>query len=381
MTMKRFFAAMALVAGCGGGAPATAVATGAVSGEDDLSEMLAPIARENRLPALAVRVMRGDTLVGQGVVGVRKDGDATPATEDDSWHLGSDTKAMTATLAAMLVNQGRIGWTTTLAQALPGVAMHDGYRDVTLEMLLAHRGGAPANLPRDVMLAMWQPGDPPAQRRAAVTAMLERGPETTPGAQFVYANAGYMMASLMLETVSGRSWEDLIRERLFNPLEMTSCGFGAPATAGRVDQPWGHRTQAGALQAVPPGPQSDNPPALGPAGTVHCSLADWSKFLRVHLAGARGEPTLLPTESFKKLQTPWPNGNYALGWGAVERPWAHGMALTHVGSNTLFCASVWIAPAKNLVFTIATNRGDTDVGAALDRVAVALVSRYAKDGS
>ena len=92
---------------------------------------------------------------------------------------------------------------------------------------------------------------------------------------------------------------------LFNPLDMASCGFGAPATVDTTDAPWGHRTAASEHTPGPPGPAADNPPALGPAGTVHCTLRDWARFAQLHLRGARREPTpYLRPESFARLHTP-----------------------------------------------------------------------------
>ena len=68
---------------------------------------------------------------------------------------------------------------------------------------------------------------------------------------------------------------------------MNSAGFGMPATKDKTDQPWGHRLKDGKIEAVPPGPGDDNPAAIGPGGTVHCSIEDLARFAAFHVHGER----------------------------------------------------------------------------------------------
>lgn len=343
----------------------------------DLTATLEPVRARAELPALAAAVWRGKALIALGATGVRRRGDETPITEADRWHLGSDTKAMTATLIGIHVDRGRIRFEDTIGELFAGETIDPGYRDVTLEQLLQHRGGAPGDLPMDIRAAMRLDGGAPGARVKAVLAVLARPPAQAPGT-FVYANAGYMIAGVALERRAGATWEELMRVDLFEPLGMASCGFGAPGTAAAVDQPWGHLSGGGDAPApVAPGPQADNPPSLGPAGTVHCSLADWGRFLAVHLAGARREKTpLLAPATLARLQTPPAGGDYAAGWRVVDRPWAGGRALTHSGSNTMWFATVWIAPAHDMIYAVVTNRGDQAAAAAVDSVFAPLVSAY-----
>jgi CubicO group peptidase (beta-lactamase class C family) len=156
---------------------------------------------------------------------------------------------------------------------------------------------------------------------------------------------------------------------------MSSCGFGAPGNATAIDQPWGHD----GTTPVAPGPNADNPPSLGPAGTVHCTLTDWGKFLAVHLHGARNESVSLVTQAtLTALQTPPTGGDYASGWGVVQRDWAGGLALSHSGSNTLWYVTAWLAPAKNTTLAVVTNRGDDVAGVAVDSAFGPLIATYIK---
>ena len=90
---------------------------------------------------------------------------------------------------------------------------------------------------------------------------------------------GHQRLAPMLERVTGESWEDMIRERIFEPMGMTSAGFFARRPRWeKTDQPWGHLGEIGELRPVPPGPQADLPPAIGPAATVHASLAGFTRY-------------------------------------------------------------------------------------------------------
>jgi D-alanyl-D-alanine carboxypeptidase len=338
------------------------------AGPADISSVLAGMLAANALPALGAAASDDTHLLALGVAGVRKLGDPTPVASTDAWHLGSDTKAMTATLTAQFVEAGSLAWNTTLPQAFPqwAASIDPAYQAVTLRMLLAHVGGAPPSIPPDVWAVMQGAGSSQALRAQAVQMMLTRPPGADAGT-FAYANAGYMMVGAALEQQSGQSWETLMQQRLFTPLGM-SCGFGPMATPGQVDGIWGHAPQAdGGLTPV----DLDNPPALGPAGTVHCPLADWVRFATEHLRGARGESTMLglSASSWTTLHTPWPIAGavcdpstqpcYALGWGVTTRSWSNGVTFNHLGSNTFNYADIWIAPGTNRVYVSATNRGDS----------------------
>ncbi len=348
-----------------------------VTQPDDLNDVLEPVRAKHGLPSLAVAAWVGDALVGEGAVGVRKVGDATPVTKQDKWHLGSDTKAMTATLAAMLVDAKKVQFSSTLKKLFPSDTVNELYQQVTLDMLFMHRSGAPANPPDALWSKMWADSRSFEVRRDVVLSVIKDAPPNPVG-EYLYANTGYMIAGASLEKTTGQTWEDMMHAMIFGPLGMASCGFGAPSTVNTVDQPWGHESKGGEYLPVKPGHAADNPPSLGPAGTVNCSLADWGKFLRVHLHGSRGEATIVSGDALKHLQTPPRGGDYALGWGVESRSWAGGTVLTHSGSNTMFLATVWIAPAKNLIMVAATNAADAEAENGIDEAFAPLIERYAK---
>lgn len=352
--------------------PSDAVARAA---EPSLADALEAIRQEHAIPALACALLRGEAVDEIAAVGTRKQGGAERVTTDDLWHIGSCTKAMTATLCAMLVEDDKLRWDSTIGDVFPDLrdAIHEDVHGATLEHLLSHRAGIDDDLAQRGLLArMWQyEGPPRAQRIQLIRDALSRAPATKPGEKFAYSNVGYCVAAAMVERVADAPYEVMIRQRLFEPLGMASAGWGAPGSTDVVDQPWGHVKLKERL-AMRPGPRADNPVVMNPAGRLHCSLSDWAKFARLHLSAARGEARLLRRETFERLHRAIAERaaeddervGYALGW-AVARNQPLGPRWMHDGSNTMWYCTIVILPGRNLAVLTATNAGDESARAAV----------------
>ncbi|KMK67408.1 serine hydrolase [Puniceibacterium sp. IMCC21224] len=308
---------------------------------------------------------------GIAVAGVRARGTDVAISPQDQWHIGSNAKSMTATLVARLVEADVIHWDDTIAQHLQGFPIDPGYRDVTLAQLLAHRGGLPTN-PGRWFLHRLTGHDVMADRRAYAAQILGHTPQPQPGRSFHYSNAGYVVVGAMLEAATGQSWEVLMQDWLFEPLDMESAGFGAPGTAQTLSQPRGHGGHFPWSRAViTPGPEADNVAAMGPAGTVHLSLNDHLRYLRAHMTRPK---SFLSDANWNRLQSDVAGQGYAMGW--VVRS---DRILAHTGSNTFWYNMVFVDRAGRRVLTLAMNE------AALARVepAAAGVAQlfFAQDGA
>lgn len=353
----------------------------------DLNSLLEPIRAANKVPAIAAAVVLSNRIVALGAVGLRKAGvTSAPVTLADTWHHGSLTKSMTATLAAILVDEGRIRWNTTLAEAFPDWApkMQAAWRGATLEQLTSNRGGAPGDLNASgLWTQLWNFGGTPREaRRFLLEKLTTLAPVSPPGTRYEYSNAGFALAGHMLESASNQPWEDLMRSRLFAPLGMTSAGFGVPATPRYIDQPWGHTISGSTVTPMEPGTSADNPPAIGPAGTAHCSLLDLAKYAAFHTHGHSHDTDLLKAASLVKLHTAYPdNADYAHGWLEVSRPWANpGKAYTHSGSNLQWFSVIWFAPARQFAVIALCNAaaasGANPAATATDQIAGAMIREF-----
>ena len=288
--------------------------------------------------------------------GVRKMNTETPIQVTDLIHIGSCTKAMTATMLGRLVDQKKLSFDMTIKQGLPHLIdnIHQDYHHVTLRQLLMHRGG----IPREAMWAKQAGQDITERRELIVSEALANKPRNPPGTQFEYSNLGYVIAALFAVHQEKISWEELMQREIFDVLEMRSAGFGPPGTKGKIDQPWGHYALGTAVIPV----QRDNPPAIGPAGTVHLTMADWAKFAFQH-AGC-GEQPIVSKETMNILQSTVPavakskgEDLYSCGWIVTQRGWAHGRVLTHGGSNTVWMCNLWVAPNTKSVYMAVCNAG------------------------
>jgi CubicO group peptidase (beta-lactamase class C family) len=338
-----------------------------------LSDLLERVRAKYHLPALAGAIVTDDGVVDMAAVGVRKAGTNVAVMTGDLWHLGSDTKAMTALLAGTFVAQGKLSWNDKVVSFFPEIAdkIPAANRDITIAQVLSHRAGLEGNLPRwqAVLLA----GPITDQRRAAAEAALQ-SPAYAPGA-FHYSNCDYVVIGAILEKLGGKSWEDLMRERIFQPLHMDSAGFGGTGTVGQIDQPWPHRADGSPVPSN--GPLTDNLPYMAPAGAVHCTMADWGKFLADQMRGGSGKQALLPAAIYTAMQTPALNSDYGFGWMIVPRPWAGGKMLSHAGSNTMNFAACWLGPARGYGVLVCSNQGGDALGQATNEAQEAMLRWYA----
>lgn len=321
-------------------------------------------------PALAAGIVTREGLGWSGARGVRRVGSAPLATTDDRWHLGSNTKAMTAAVLGRLVDQGSARWDMPLAEAFPSLTIDPAWSATTLDDLMHHRAGLldAALLDRAWLMAAHADQRPLPEQRAEFAARAFDAPPAGTAGQFAYGNGNYIALGAAIETITGQPWEAAMQAELFTPLGLTKAGFGAP----RDEAPWGHRGGVG----VDPAGFADNPRALGPAGTAHMSMADYARFIGAMMGGA---PDWLTDETRRHLLTPAAGAPpaYAAGWGVGTAPWGgvsgSGPTITHNGSNTMWFATVLAAPERGLGFIALSNDG-----VAGQRACTTLVRRLAE---
>jgi len=298
-------------------------------------------------------VLRDGKTAEHVVAGVRQYGKPAAISKDQVWHIGSITKSMTSTLLARLTERDLISWDTKISDVLGAENIHEKWRDITLTQLVTHTSGAQANF--DFTVAVIHPATPEdtlKERREAVMDILAKPPELEPDSKMHYSNVGYTIAGVLAEEITGQSWETLMQQEVFNPLGLTSAGFGAPK--GKMAA-WGHR---GKLPMNPETDMADNSPVMGPAGTVHMTLQDLARYGQAHVDGLNGKSDYLSQESFETLHQPILE-DYAKGWMAPGEKMLPGTIVSwHNGSNTMWYAFLMILSEDNTVFAMAANDGN-----------------------
>jgi CubicO group peptidase (beta-lactamase class C family) len=314
----------------------------------DLAALTHRHREESSVPALAAAVVRSGG-IETAVAGLRRLGSEEPAEAGDRFHVGSNAKAMTATVAALLVERGAIGWDSPAGDVL-GIPEADPH--VTLERLLRHAAGIRPLEEDDEVDALALPAGAPAEERlAAVRILLAEPTRALDGAgDRRYSNGGYTIAGAMLEHAADRAFEELVTAELFQALGL-DAGFGWPA-AGGARQPWGHFDDDGGLRPHDPDDGYRLGAVLAPAGDVSASIASYGEFVRLHLRGLRGEAPLLSAESFARLHSADDEG-FALGWGVQDFEGAR--SSVHSGSADTFYAVVVLQPDHDLAVAVLAN--------------------------
>tara|TARA_R100000935_G_scaffold33569_1_gene54041 strand:+ start:132 stop:1229 length:1098 start_codon:yes stop_codon:yes gene_type:complete len=332
---------------------------------DRLQQKLETVREETGLVALGAVVADADgNILGLAVAGERVKGSRDAVQPGDAWHIGSNTKMLTALLYGRLVEQGKASWGATLPELLPDLAdeMDPAWNDVTIEHLLSHRSGLAANPGMMWFLTSRASSDPvETQRTKLAKGFLAKPPDGETGT-FTYSNLGYIIAGAAIDRIAARQGYENYEALFLSTLVPNGEGWGfGPPKEGLE----GHtKNLFGRLKGQGKGLNADNPAALAPAGTLHVPLAAHARFLSQFLH---------PAAIYGKLMTPYPDStsDYALGW-AVGQHDTLGRYYRHAGSNTIWLSHVTLLPEQGLVIIVNTNQHSEQAGEAMHELAVAL---------
>jgi CubicO group peptidase (beta-lactamase class C family) len=341
-----------------------------------LDDTLRPYLARHELPALGAAIVSRGKLVAAGAVGTRRAGADIPVTLADRFQLGADVQALTALLAGIQVEAGRLLWTSTVGDVFQELArsMNPALRRVTLEQLLSHTSGLPADdelLLNLALRAQAEPGNLDAQRYWLVREWADRPLAALPGAEAIPASMNSVIAAAMIERAAGKSWEELVAERIFDPLELRSAGLGAPASPGRVDAPLGHAAPEGRVESFLAGPNADRPAPFGPAASVHMSVTDYARWAGWLAGMARTPPVLVRPPMLEKV--------LGLTWRETTPAWAARKLRLLGGGSGRSVAQAWLDPASGFAMVLVTNIAGPQAERALDALGAELFAKYWKD--
>lgn len=247
------------------------------------------------VPGLAIAVVKDDRIVFSRGYGVRKLGSQDKVDERTVFAVGSTTKAFTAALVAMLVDEGKIKWDGRAADYLKGFEFFSPYvsREATITDLLSHRAGLPG------MTMLWYAS--PFSRKEILERV--RYQPLTHGFRdaYDYQNIMFLAAGEAAATVAGKSWDDLIKERIFAPLGMTSSTTSTLELSRFQNLATPHGRVDGKLQAV----AYRNLDNCAPAGSINANVIDMAQWVRLQLNGGKyAGKQLISPEQIEAMWTP-----------------------------------------------------------------------------
>src|SRR5580693_8386706 len=213
----------------------------------DLDAYVASSMKTFDVPGIAVAVVKDGKIVVAKGYGVRKLGYSTPVDEFTMFGIGSNTKAFTTAALATLVDEGKLSWDDPVYQRLPGFVMYDPYvsHEMTIRDLLTHRSGMGLG---EGDLLFWP--HTTYTREEVIYKLRFMKPQSSFRSHYAYDNLLYMTAGQIIPAVTGTSWDDYVRQHIFEPLGMKHSTVSSKDFKPGDDYAWPHSKVDGKLQVV-----------------------------------------------------------------------------------------------------------------------------------
>lgn len=330
-----------------------------------LDAYVAQVMKEWKVPGVAIAIVKDDSVVLARGYGVQKAGDTTPVDANTIFAIGSSSKAFTAALVAMAIDDGKMRWNEPVTSYLPGFQLYDTYasRDLTIRDALSHRSG--------LSRGDWAWYAAGFSRQEILRRVRYLKPSWGFRGLFGYQNLMYLAAGEAVATVRNESWDDQVKRRIFEPLGMTGSSTSITALQGRSNVASPHAELDSVVQVIP-WKNIDN---IAPAGSINSSVADMSRWLRLQLGkGKFGDKQLISAGNHGEMWQPniairleGPAAGYlapgaslsAYGLGWFLQDFGGRLAVHHGGNIDGFSAMVAMLPEEKLGVVVLTNKDGT----------------------
>jgi CubicO group peptidase (beta-lactamase class C family) len=322
---------------------------------------------KDAVPGLAIAVVFQDHVIYAAGFGVRDVNSREPVNADTVFQLASLSKAISSTVVAELVGEGKISWDSRISDIDPNFEMYDPWvtREITIRDFYAHRSGLPAYAGDALEVLGFN-------REQILHRLRYQKPNTSFRSHFAYTNFGVTEAAWAAAKACNLTWEDASEQKLYRPLGMSSTSSRYADFSARANKASGHVQVDGKwVQKYKrdPDPQS-------PAGGVSSSVNDLAQWMRLQLADGQFEgrgivdkKALAETHSPEILIGSNPQNGlpmfYGLGW-FVSYDKQGRLLLWHNGIFTSGAATiVELVPSEHLGIVVLTNAFPPGVGEGL----------------
>ena len=350
------------------GADPVAQARKALEGFD---EVVAKGLAALKVPGVAIAVVKDKEVILAKGYGFRDVEGKLPVTADTLMAIGSSTKAFTAFTLGTLVDQGRVEWDKPVRTYIPWFRLYDAQAGerLTPRDLVTHRSG----LPRHDLV--WY-NNTTSTREELVRRLAYLPPTADLREKWQYNNFMFLTAGYLVETMTGKSWEEAVRTLVFAPLGMARSNFSVLESQKDRDFALPYDERDGKVVKIPFRDIS----VVGPAGSINSSVAEMSRWVSVHINGGKlGDKPVIGADTLADLHKPYMTTggvstrpditapDYALGW-MVDNYRGHGR-VHHGGNIDGFSAMVSLWPNDGLGFVVLTNKNGTGLPELLIRTA------------
>ena len=337
-------------------APLQAQNSGVPASLNGLDGFVEQVMKEWQVPGLAVAVVKDGRVVYSKGFGYRDVKKGLKVTPDTLFAIGSCSKSFTATALAILAGEGKLDWDKSVRDYLPDFRLHDAYATGQLRPrdLVTHQSG----LPRHDMV--WYGS--PLSRKELFDRLRYLEPSKPLHAKYQYNNLMFMTAGVLIERISGNTWEEFVRRRILDPLGMKTSNFSVNDSQKTSDFSLPYQEEKGEVKEIP----FRNIDAIGPAGSINSSVNEMTRWLLVQLGKGKFEGRQIITEkSLGEVHTPQIvaggdlkydesfYSSYAMGWGVTS--YRGHPALAHSGGIDGFTSAVRFLPKDQLGVVVLTN--------------------------
>ena len=314
------------------------------------------VMKDWHVPGLAVAIVKDGQVVyakGFGYRDVKKELKVTP---DTLFAIGSCSKAFTATALAILAGEGKLDWDKSVRDYLPDFRLHDAYATAQLRPrdLVTHQSG----LPRHDMV--WYGS--PLSRKEIFDRLRHLEPSKPLHAKYQYNNLMFMTAGVLIERISGSTWEEFVRRRILDPLGMKTTNFSVNDSQKTSNFSLPYQEPKGEVKEIP----FRNIDAIGPAGSINSSVNEMTRWLLLLLGKGKIEGRqVIPEKNLSEVHTPQIvaggdlkydesfYSSYAMGWGVTS--YRGHPSLSHGGGIDGFTSAVRFLPKDQLGVVVLTN--------------------------
>ncbi len=339
------------------------------------------------IPSATIGIVKDGKLVFVGAYGVLEEGKEQKPDGNTLYGIASNSKAFTAAIIGMLVQEGKLDWNDKVKKYLPWFEVYDLWvsNEVTIRDLLSHRVGL-GTFSGDVI---WYKSDFTAEQVVRNAKHIPKAFDFRAG--YGYSNIMYIAAGEVIRAVTGKSWSENVRERLFEPLGMSRTITSPKHLDDKGNYVTPHAFEEG--QNIPIAWEDWE--EIGALGGIISSVNDLSKWMILNLShGIFGSDTLLTKRTINMMWTPHANftvdhttkndfgrhfSAYGLGWGLSD---FHGrLRVSHTGAIDGMITSITLIPDDKLGVVVLTNGMNAPISAATNYALDRFLGTGTKDWS
>ena len=330
--------------------------------DEAISNYFEKTLKDFNLPGAAVAIVKDGEVVFMKGFGVRSVESKQPVTPDTLFAIGSTTKAFTAAMVGSLVDEGKLGWDTPIKEYIPWFKLYDSAATelASVRDMLCHRTG----LPRHEM--MWYRSL--LSRKELVERLRYLEPNVGFRSRFQYQNLAFCTAGYLAEVVTGKNYDEIVRERIFKPLGMNRSNFSVLDSQKSDDFAYPHTANKDKLMQQIPFCNLDQ---IAPAGSINSCVADMAQWLKMLTGEGKVDgKQVLSAETVKQLISPQmvvlDDPEMAMVAMEEDHIEAYGLAwiisnyrghrlVSHSGGIDGFVAEVALLPKENIGWVVLTN--------------------------